>query len=131
MFNWGIIGPGRIANKFAHSIEQVEDAQVYATASHNLEKAKAFAQKHSIVKAFDSYEKLVECEEIDAIYIATINPYHHQPAILCLNHKKPVLCEKPLTLNSEFAKQMIDTAKANNTFFMEAMWMWHILRSTN
>ncbi len=122
MFKWGILGPGRIAHQFAQSLSNIEDIQIYAVASHSLKKAQAFAKEHSIPKAFGNYEELVACKEIDAVYIATLNPYHHEPTIFCLNNKKPVLCEKPFSLNSDFSKKMIDAAKENNTFLMEAMW---------
>lgn len=122
MFSWGIIGPGRIAHMFARSIKEVDSAHIYAVASHNANKAQTFADEFGIENIFGSYEELAACDKIDAIYIATTNPYHHEPAILCLNSKKPVLCEKPLALNSNFAKAMVDTARANNVFFMEGMW---------
>lgn len=122
MFNWGIIGPGYIAHQFADGIMQIEDAKVYAVASRSEEKAKSFAEKYGAEKIFTSYKELAECNEIDAVYIATTNPYHLEPALMCLEHRIPVLCEKPLTLNSKMAQQMIGKAKETNTFFMEAMW---------
>lgn len=122
MFNWGIIGPGRIAHKFAKSIGEIENARIYAVASHNIDKANAFAKEYKVEKVFSSYDDIAKCKDLDAIYIATTNPHHHEPAILCLNNNIPVLCEKPLTLNSELASKMITAAKSNNTFLMEAMW---------
>jgi predicted dehydrogenase len=122
MFNWGIIGPGSIAHRFAQSVGGLDDTRIYAIASHSKEKAQAFADKYGAQKIFGSYKQLARCPEVDAIYIATTNPYHHKPAIMCLEHKKPVLCEKPFTLNAKMAQNMIDAARKNNTFLTEAMW---------
>ena len=122
MFNWGIIGPGGIAHRFAQSVEAIDGACIYAVASRSKDKALAFADKYGAQKSFGSYEELAQCPEVDAVYISTTNPFHHEPAICCLEHKKPVLCEKPLTLNAKMAQEMMDAARKNDTFLMEAMW---------
>ena len=122
MFNWGVIGPGRIAHRFALSIGVLDDACLYAVASHSSDKAQAFADEYGAKKIFSDYSELARCEEVDAVYVATTNPYHHTAAITCLDAGKPVLCEKPLTLNAAQAEDIINTAKRTNTFFMEGMW---------
>jgi len=70
----------------------------------------------------DSYEALLGVKGLDAIYIATPHVLHAENAIMCLNTKIPVLCEKPLAMNSREVSQMIASAEANNTFLMEALW---------
>ncbi|MBK5279598.1 MAG: Gfo/Idh/MocA family oxidoreductase, partial [Bacteroidia bacterium] len=47
---------------------------------------------------------------------------HHEHVMLCLKYKKAVLCEKAFAMNSRQAKEMIDFAKTQNTFIMEAFW---------
>ena len=56
------------------------------------------------------------------IYIATPHPFHYEQTLLCLKNGKAVLCEKPLALNYLQASEMIETARQNNVFLMEAMW---------
>ena len=120
-FKWGIMGPGRISHTFAQGIEVIEDAEVYAVASTNLERAAAFATQYGAPKAC-TYEVLVNDPAVDAVYIGTTHNFHLQNALLCLEAGKPVLCEKPLTVNATQAKKLIDTAQEKNVFLMEAVW---------
>jgi predicted dehydrogenase len=119
---WGIMGCGNIANKFAADLKWVEDAVLVAVASRAHQKAMALATKYGAQYAFDSYEALVSCPDVDVVYIATPHGLHHEHAMLCIRHKKAVLCEKAFALNSFQAKEMIDAAKKNNVFIMEAFW---------
>src|SRR5512143_911116 len=121
-FNWGILGPGRIAHQFAEGLKVIEDAALYAVASTNLERAKAFAEQYAGQKIYDSYAALVNDPQVDAIYIATPHRFHFDNALQCLKSGKPVLCEKPLTVNAAEAQQLIETARANKVFLMEALW---------
>lgn len=121
-FRWGIIGLGRIAHTFAQSITVLEKASIYAVASRTQEKADNFASQYHAKFAFDSYEALMHCEGIDAIYIATPHILHFENTMLCLHHRIPVLCEKPFAINNRQVQKMIATAKENNTFLMEALW---------
>ena len=120
--HWGIIGIGRIAEKFATDLATVENAKLTAVASSSIERAEAFKTKFNADYAFDSYEAIFEAPELDAIYIATPHTLHHYCATLCLKNKKAVLCEKPFAMNEEEVKEMISLAKENDTFLMEALW---------
>lgn len=119
---WGILGLGKIAHKFAEDLKKVSNAELYAVASRTQEKADAFADKFGVAKRYDSYEKLVKDPEIDAIYIATPHSSHKENSILCLQHKKAVLCEKPFAMNLDEVAEMIQTAKENDVLLMEALW---------
>lgn len=121
-FNWGIIGPGRIAQQFAKGLNVLEDAALYAVASTSAERAAAFAEKNSGEKTYTSYEALVADPEVDAVYIATPHRYHFENVMLCLNAGKPVLCEKPLTVNAAETKKLIETSISKKVFLMEALW---------
>jgi predicted dehydrogenase len=120
--NWGIIGPGKIANRFASSFTSIPNARLWAVASRDLEKARAFAREHNVQNCYDSYDALANDPNIDVVYIATPHAYHREQTLLCLHNKKAVLCEKPLTLNHNDATEMIEAAKKNNVFLMEALW---------
>lgn len=119
---WGIIGLGNIAHKFAKDLMLVQDAQLVAVASRNLNKAQKFAQEYHCKKFYDSYDTLINDSEIDIIYIATPHNSHAALTIKALQNNKHVLCEKPIALNYEDALLMINASRDNNTFFMEAFW---------
>ena len=119
---WGILGCGKIANKFASDLALSENSMLAACASRDIEKSRSFAKEHNSALFFDTYEELANCEQVDVIYIATPNSYHYEHSILCLKSKKAVLCEKPFAMNSSQVKEMIKAAKDNSTFLMEALW---------
>lgn len=122
VINWGIIGAGRIASKFATDLNSVSNAKLYGIASRSIEKAKHFASEFDSNQAYESYDALVSDPNIDAIYIATPHSFHKEHTILCLNNRKPVLCEKPFAMNLEEVNEMISLSKQNNTLLMEALW---------
>ncbi|GHA50013.1 dehydrogenase [Salinimicrobium marinum] len=119
---WGILGPGRIAGKFALGLTHVKDAELYAIGSRSLPRAAAFAEEWKAAKAYGSYEEMLQDEALDVVYIATPHVFHFEHTLLCLRHKKAVLCEKPFAMNRQQVEQMIATARQENVFLMEAMW---------
>jgi predicted dehydrogenase len=120
--SWGIIGPGKIAAKFATALTMVEGTRLRAVASRDLARADAFALAHGAEHAYDSYEYLVSDPDVDVVYVATPHGYHAEHSILCLRHGKAVLCEKPLALSAREVRQMIDASQQSGAFLMEAMW---------
>lgn len=123
MIRFGIVGAGNIAHKFVKDIKVVANAEVVAVASRSFSKATQFANQYYIKHIFGSYKELADCEEIDAVYIATPHRYHKENSILFLNNKKHVLCEKPIAVNQFELMEMIKAATRNNVLLMEAMWM--------
>lgn len=121
-YNWAILGCGRIATKFASDLKLLSNANLYATAARDLVRAQDFANEYGFDVAYGSYEEMVNDPKVDAVYIATPHSFHREHALLCLNHKKPALCEKAFALNLNEAKEMVACAKENNTFLMEAFW---------
>ena len=120
-FRWGIIGAGKIAGKFAEDLALHKDAELYAIASRSQKRADNLAEKYGVKKAFDSYEKMLTAG-VDAVYVATRHPQHCEVTLLCLRAEIPVLCEKPLAMNSEEVNRMITAAVKNHTFLTEAIW---------
>jgi len=121
-FNWGIIGPGRIAERFAGGLLAVDDAVLYGVASRNETRAQEFAAKFDGKNIYTSYETMVNDPNIDGVYIATPHRFHYEQTMLCLDAGKPVLCEKPLTVNAVETQALIEKAKINKVFLMEALW---------
>lgn len=119
---FGIIGAGGIAKKFAKGLEYVEDAQLVAIASRNIENANMFGDMFGIEKRYSSYEELAKDKDIDVVYISTPNALHKEHTILCLENKKAVICEKPFGSNKSEVEEMIKVARENKVFLMEAMW---------
>ncbi len=119
---WGVLGPGRIARKFASDLKYVEGARLHSVGARTHESAHAFSVEFPGIKTFDSYEALVKDPETDVIYVATPHGLHYEHVLLCLEHGKPVLCEKAFAINSREATEMIRLAKQNNVFLMEALW---------
>lgn len=126
VINWGIIGCGNIANKFAKDLLTIENATLYAVASRTQEKADAFALEYSAKKAYASYEALAKDKNIDAVYIATPHALHKENTLLCLEHGIAVLCEKPFAMNSNEVNEMITKAKEKNVLLMEALWTYFL-----
>jgi dihydrodiol dehydrogenase / D-xylose 1-dehydrogenase (NADP) len=119
---WGILGTGNIANKFAEDLALVSNAELVAVASRTQESADKFADLYNITQRYSSYEKLAEDPNIDVVYISTIHPLHKENSLTCLKNGKAVLCEKPFTLNAKEADELINFARTNKIFLMEAMW---------
>lgn len=120
--HWGILGPGSIANRFADGLSSVPSAKLHAVGSRTQARADEFADKHSAPKRYDSYEALAADPDVQVVYIATPHPQHKDAALLCLKNGKSVLLEKPFTVNAKEAAEVIEFARAQDLFIMEAMW---------
>ena len=121
-YNWAILGCGKIARKFSSDLQLLSNAKLYTTASRNLQKAQDFANDFGFEKAYGSYEEMLNDPKVDVVYVATPHSFHHDHTLLCLKHKKAVLCEKAFAINKNEAEEMVACAKENNTFLMEAFW---------
>lgn len=120
--NWGILGCGKIARKFASDLRLVENAQLLAVGSLDKSRGEEFASAFNASRVYSSYESLAADTEVDVIYVATPHGFHYQHALICLKAKKAVLCEKAFALNTKHAAEMISVAKRENVFIMEAFW---------
>lgn len=121
-YRWGIIAPGKMAAKFAKGLKLLENAELYAVGSRDIERATKFAEDHGFKKYYGSYEELAADPYVDIVYIASPHSHHRDHTILCLKNKKAVLCEKAFALNSAEVEEMIAEARIRNVFLMEALW---------
>ncbi len=121
-YKWGILAPGKMSAKFTRSLQLLENVELYSVGSRDLKRAKAFAEEFGFKKYYGSYEELVSDPGLEIVYIASPHSYHHDHTILCLKHKKAVICEKAFALSSLEAKEMIDEALKQKVFLMEALW---------
>lgn len=122
MTRWGILGPGRIAHKFVQDLRTLPDAQLYAVASSDQQRADAFAQEYEIPHAFGTYEALLSLPDLDVVYVATPHVKHYENVMMLLNGGVHVLGEKPFAMNGEQVREMVTTARTKGVFLMEALW---------
>jgi predicted dehydrogenase len=121
-FNWGVIGPGHIANTFAKAIASSKKGKILAVASRSEERAIDFANTHQIEKIYADYGQMLADPDIDIIYIATPHNFHYQQAKMCLEAGKHVLVEKPCTVNAKQMQKLADLALSKNLLLQEALW---------
>src|SRR5208337_1020359 len=108
--HWGILGCGVIARKFIEALKSVEHADLLAVASTSSEKARQYAEEYQVPNYYTNYLDLVSNPDLDAVYIANSHNFHKESALLCMNHGKAVLCEKPLTVNAIEAGELIEAS---------------------
>ena len=123
---WGILGTANIA-RYATipGMKKAEHCELYAIAGRSLEKAHAFKNEYGFEKAYCSYDELIADKEVQAVYIPLPNNLHLKWVKAALQNGKHVLCEKPLALNANEAKEMFEVAKANGVYLMEAYAYLH------
>ena len=99
--NWGIVGLGNIALKFAEGFKNLDNAKLIAISSKNNKKLQKFKEEFHINEnfCFNDYESLLRCKDIDIVYIALPNSMHYEWILKCIKEGKKVLCEKPATIN--------------------------------
>lgn len=121
-YNWGIIGLGKIARKFADDLRLLPNARLHAVASTSAERAGEFAVEYDCPNAFGTYEGITHCRDLDAVYIATPHVLHYENTMMCLKAGIPVLCEKPFSMNMTQTAEMVALAREKGVFLMEALW---------
>ncbi|MEU3284065.1 Gfo/Idh/MocA family oxidoreductase [Streptomyces longwoodensis] len=121
---WGILATGGIAAAFTADLIDLPDAEVVAVASRSEASARAFGERFGIPRAYGDWASLAKDADIDVVYVATPHAAHRAAAGLCLEAGRNVLCEKPFTLNVREAGELVDLARREGRFLMEAMWMY-------
>lgn len=122
---WGVLATGKIAGSFARDLALLDDHEVVAAGSRDVERARAFVAEHGTpdARAHGSYEELAADPDVDVVYVASPHGRHLEDAILCLDAGKAVLCEKALTLDAASGRQLVAHARERGLFLAEAMWM--------
>jgi predicted dehydrogenase len=122
IIRWGIVGPGRIASLLIKDFPYVNGAEALAVASRSTERAEAFATEHGLARTYGSYHEIMNDPDVDVLYIATPHPQHHAISLAAIAAGKAVLIEKTFTATVTGAAEIIDAAKRDQIFAMEAMW---------
>ena len=126
--NWGIIGLGKIALQFAENVNLADNAKIKGISSKDQKKIEYFKTKFQIEKkyCYNNYEDLLDCDDIDIIYIALPNSLHYEWINKCIQKNKRILVEKPSTLNFSQIKTIDEKFDMKNIFFAEAfMYRFH------
>ncbi len=113
-WNFGIVGSGLIADFHARAIGDIPNAKFTACCDKIVDRARKLADKYG-AQAFDSYEAMVECKDVDIVTIATPSGLHMEPTIAAARAGKHVLCEKPLEITLERIDAMIDAHEKAGT----------------
>lgn len=126
MLKVAILGCGGIARTMAKTLRGMaardQSVCLYAVAARDEERAKAFAQEEGFQKAYGSYEEMLRDDGIGLVYVATPHSHHAEHVKLCVEHGRPVLCEKAFTGNARQAKEVLALAEEKKVFVTEAIW---------
>ena len=120
--NVGIIGAGRIVNIVVQALLATPQTNCYAIASRDLSRAQEYAKKYGFEKAYGSYKEMLQDPNVELVYIATPHSHHYEHMMMCIEHGKPVLCEKAFTLNADQARKVQAAAKEKGVYVAEAIW---------
>jgi predicted dehydrogenase len=120
MLNWGVMGAGGIAYVFCNGMRFTDTGRILAVASRTQERIDRLATDFEIPRRYNDYAELLTDDDIDAVYIATIHPLHAEWAIKCAEARKHLLVEKPISMNHAETAAMVDAARENDVFLMEA-----------
>lgn len=117
---WGIIGSGNIAKTFARGLAASATGELLAIGSRTQEAADKFGDEFNVARRYPSYQALLDDPNVQAVYISTPHPMHAEWAIKAAEAGKHILCEKPITINYPDAMAVIEAARRNDVFLMEA-----------
>lgn len=118
VFRVGIVGSGRIANRFIPEAKVVNGVEVVSVYDPNKENADDFAVGHNLKAYSEDYQQFLT--DVDAVYVASPHLTHYQYTKEALEAGKHVLCEIPFTLSASQAKELYDYAEAHNLVLLEA-----------
>lgn len=118
---WGICGVGGISNDFTLALTHIK-ANIGAVAASDADRAQRFAADFGVGKSYGSYEELAQDSSVTVVYVGTVHTKHLEHASMFLRAGKHVLCEKPMGINEEEVRAMLELAKEKGVFFMEAFW---------
>ena len=107
-----IFGAGFAKAAYLPALQTVSDVEVVALASNRLESAQATARQFNIPAAFDNWRTLLEKHPVDLVCVVTPTIHHAPMTRAALDAGSHVICEKPMAMNADEARQMLDKAEA-------------------
>ncbi|TKR78259.1 hypothetical protein L596_019096 [Steinernema carpocapsae] len=122
----GVLGCGKISGDFIEALKLLDpnEHKVVAVAGRDRNRVVEFAQKHNLleVKQYADHDSLIDDERVDVVYVGTRNHLHFDLVMRAFEAGKAVLCEKPMGVNLEQVRTMIETAKSKSLFLQEGFW---------
>ena len=123
---WGLLSTARINERLIPPLRRSERSNLLAVASRDEKRARAYAAKWNIPRAYGSYDALLADSEIDVVYVSLPNSDHAEWSIKCARAGKHILCEKPLALIPEDVERMAGAARESGVILQEAaMYRFH------
>jgi predicted dehydrogenase len=117
---WGILGTGKIARLLAGALSGSRTGRLVAVGSRDVGRAGGFAAEFDVSHAYVGYEDVVGDDDVDLVYVATPHPFHIDWAVRAANAGKHVLCEKPMAVTCADAERIVEAARRNDVFLLEA-----------
>ena len=115
MVRFGIVGFGLHAVKrLMPGFAKAKRCRVTALSRRELQQAKESAQQYGIEHAFASTAELCACPDVDAVFVSSPDGLHHDDVLEAVRHGKPVLCEKPMAMSPQQAREMVQAARSAN-----------------
>ena len=112
MIRFGIVGFGlHAARRLMPGFKLAQNCKVMALSRRDPQKAREAAEQYSIPHVFSSTEELCRCPEVDAVLVTTPDVCHCSDVLAAVRAGKPVLCEKPMAMNAEECRQMVEAAR--------------------
>lgn len=125
-FGWGVVGPGKIAHRFAEAVQSSEGMRLAAATGRDSARSSSFCERWALDRgaavACESLAAMLEDPRVDAVYVATPHAFHARAVRACLAAGKPVLCEKPLVPDLATGRELVALARERRAFLMEAVW---------
>lgn len=118
IFKIGVVGTGRIAQRFIPESKVVTGVDVVSAYNPDRLSVEEFSRNNNIIACFNSYEEFLE--PLDAVYVATPHTSHYDYIMTALQHGKHVLCEIPMVLSKTQASELFDYANEHNLILLEA-----------
>jgi len=120
---WGIIGLGHMAKNFANSINELDESQLIGVSTRSFFKLIKFGYRFKIKTSnlYKNYKKLLSSNDVQNVYIGTLNHSHFEIIKEAIKAGKNILCEKPVTINLEQVLEVREKLNNSKVFFMEAI----------
>ena len=123
---WGVLGTANIARKeLLPAMLEVDNCELYAIAGRNAEKVTQFVEEFGFQVGYNTYEEMLDNEELDAIYIPLPNSMHCEWVKKFARAGKHILCEKPMGLTETEVLEMVEVCRENDVILMEAFAYLH------
>lgn len=123
---WGIVSTGRMSGWFCNDFHAVTNGMLTAVCSRSSQAASTFAKNYEIPNVFTDLDEMLDSGLVDVVYIATPHTTHKNIVLKCFDRNLAVLCEKPFVTSVADAEAVLAAADASDSYFMEAMWTWHL-----